>query len=52
MADEKTPPSAPSPSPWDDRPEPPPFRPNRDLIGYMEKGQRPATRRSPQRDTR
>jgi hypothetical protein len=26
------------------RPAPPPFRPNKDLIGYIEKGQRPPTR--------
>ncbi len=27
--------------PAKNRPEPPPFRPNKDLIGYIEKGQRP-----------
>lgn len=42
MAEDKTPPEAPGPSSFEDRPEPPPFRPNRDLIGYMEKSQKPA----------
>jgi hypothetical protein len=26
------------------RPEPPPFRPNKDLIGYIEQGQKPPVR--------
>ena len=44
MADEKAPQSAPAPLPAKSRPEPPPFRPNKDLIGYIEKGQKPPVR--------
>lgn len=29
------------------RPAPPPFRPNRELIGYIERGQRPRARPAP-----
>jgi len=41
MSDEKTPQSTPAPPPAKSRPAPPPFRPNKDLIGYIEKGQKP-----------
>ena len=36
MHDEKAPQIAPDPKPTKSRPEPPPFRPNKDLIGYIE----------------
>jgi hypothetical protein len=29
------------------RPAPPPFRPNKELIGYIEKGQKPPVRPEP-----
>lgn len=35
--------TAPSPTTEPTRPAPPPFRPDNDLIGYVEKGQRPAS---------
>ncbi len=44
MPDEKAPQGAPAPQPAKSRPEPPPFRPNKDLIGYIEKGQKPPVR--------
>ncbi len=34
------------------RPEPPPFRPNKDLIGYIEKGQKPPARPAPPSEKR
>ena len=47
MPDEKAPQSAPAPQPAKSRPDPPPFRPNKDLIGYIEKGQKPPVRSAP-----
>jgi hypothetical protein len=35
---------APSQQPPTTRPAPPPYRPNKDLIGYIEKGQKPPIR--------
>jgi hypothetical protein len=52
MSDEKAPPSAPAPQPAKSRPEPPPFRPNKELIGYIEKGQKPPVRPGPQSEKR
>lgn len=48
----------PQPAPEPDRrdprskPVPPPFRPNMDLIGYIEEGQRPPKRRKGHRSDR
>jgi hypothetical protein len=44
VSDEKVPQSVTPADAQKSRPEPPPFRPNKDLIGYIEKGQKPATR--------
>ena len=52
MPDEKAPQSAPAPTSAKSRPEPPPFRPNKDLIGYIEKGQKPPVRPSPPSEKR
>jgi len=52
MPDEKAPQSAPAPPPAESRPEPPPFRPNKDLIGYIEKGQKPPVRPAPPSEKR
>jgi hypothetical protein len=38
-----TPPAAPEPAQTPDRPEPPPYRPNEALIGYIERGQKTPT---------
>jgi hypothetical protein len=40
-------PSTPTPSSSPTRPAPPPYRPNKDLIGYIEKGLKPPTRPVP-----
>lgn len=34
------------------RPTPPPFRPNKELIGYIEKGQKPPARPEPSNERR
>jgi hypothetical protein len=54
MPDEKAPQSvpAPQPQPAKSRPEPPPFRPNKDLIGYIEKGQKPPVQPAPPSEKR
>ncbi len=52
MPDEKAPQSAPAPPSAKSRPEPPPFRPNKDLIGYFEKGQKPPVRPAPPSEKR
>ncbi len=44
MSDDKAPQSAPAPPLAKSWPRPPPFRPNMDLIGNIEKGQKPPVR--------
>lgn len=44
-------PNGSSPSP-PRRPAPPPFRPNKELIGYIEKGQKPPVRPAPPAEKR
>jgi hypothetical protein len=52
VPDDKTPQRNPAPQPSRSRPEPPPFRPNNDLIGYIEKGQKPPVRPAPPSEER
>lgn len=52
MVDDQTPQSAPVAEQVKSRPEPPPFRPNKDLIGYIEKGQRRPVRPAPPSEKR
>jgi hypothetical protein len=47
MPDDKTPQGIRASQPSKSRPEPPPFRPNKELIGYIEKGQKPPVRPTP-----
>jgi hypothetical protein len=51
MSEESTSQNSPSSdgAPQPSRPAPPPFRPNKELIGYIEKGQKPPVR--PERPT-
>ncbi len=35
-------PATAEPAPPPSRPEPPPYRPRKDMIGYIERGQKPA----------
>ncbi len=43
MSDAQTPENTPPPTPSDPahQPPPPPYQPDRELIGYIEKGQKP-----------
>lgn len=41
MSDNKPKPSTPPARPTTSRPAPPPYSPNKALIGYIEKGQKP-----------
>jgi len=46
MAEDKTPQGTPAAEPVpaaEPRPEPPPYQPDRELIGYIERGQKPPT---------
>jgi hypothetical protein len=47
MADgqSNTEPAKGEPAPEQSRPEPPPYRPRKDLIGYIERGQNPPAER-------
>ncbi len=52
MPDEKVLQGGTPAEPQKSRPEPPPFRPNKDLIGYIEKGQKPPARPEPDSEKR
>ncbi len=55
MPEDQTPQSGPpaeAPPTSNDRPEPPPFRPNKELIGYIERGQKPPARPAASSKTR
>lgn len=51
MPENQTPPTASAKEPAG-RPEPPPYRPDTDLIGYIEKGQRHPTPTTPPSEAR
>jgi hypothetical protein len=52
MAEDLNPQSAPEPAAEPDQPPPPPYRPDKDLIGYIEKGQRPPAPAAPPSEKR